>query len=120
MKQPARSHARALAQREQHWDDEYDALEAVIAKAVARDDEAFALRLHDALTDLEDQRCPSCGRFEDDPSDLHADWCRFATMPRPSIDRDSSVPPLEQLRQILIVNQMNWSSTSRQSPKARP
>jgi hypothetical protein len=98
-----------MVTREQRWDDEHDALETAIDKVTARGDEAFVLRLHDALTDLEDQRCSSCGRFEDDQSDLHADWCRFATMPKPSIDWDSSVPVFEQLRQIAMVNQMNWS-----------
>jgi hypothetical protein len=100
----------ARKQREQQWEDEYDALETAIAKATARGDDVFASRLYIAREDLEDQRCDSCGKFEDDPNDLHAESCRFATMPRPSIDWDSSVPPLEQLRQTLLVNQMDWPS----------
>src|SRR5262245_55356643 len=98
-----------LENREHQWCTQCETLEQAIARTTARGDVVFADRLKRALDDLEDERCDSCGKFEDDLSDAHADDCRFSRMPRPSIDWDGNVPVLEQLRQVLLVNRMSWS-----------
>jgi hypothetical protein len=93
-------------EREQRWQEQYLVLEAAITRSEGRGDSAFSARLHEALDDIADERCEICGKFEDDPNDLHAEWCRWATCPRPSIDSDSDVPVLEQVKQILTTLQM--------------
>jgi hypothetical protein len=94
----------AIQSRAVVWERQYGALTAAIERATERGDDAFVSRLDDELIDLEDRRCESCGRFEDDPTDLHRNDCPFATMPRPSLNRDSDVPIIDQVCLVLATS----------------
>jgi hypothetical protein len=101
--------------RERLWDAQYDEIEAQLEQKYGHPwrDGVGAVPvagepLLGALLDLKDQRCESCGRFEDDPADPHAEWCHWSRCPRPSLDPDSRIPVAEQLRQILSVLRLQW------------
>jgi hypothetical protein len=59
--------------RDSLWWEQYEAITEAIDASDDPNDPCWQ-----DLEDAEDERCEACGKFWDDDTDPHADWCRWS------------------------------------------